>query len=475
MNCPKCGGIIPEENSICPKCGYQTHFGGNTEFYQKASSSNVMGLRDVFSNVFKRHSRADGENLFLAGTSKTTPSEADMLREWRKPWVFAWIVIIGLALTLVLYWMSSIMLTYAAFMTVGSFVMPLAALMFYWEMNIPRNIPLYQVLLMFLVGGVLSMVISMLFFQVVDTTYASFAAFCEEPGKLLALLIFLYKPDKKYILNGILIGGAIGAGFGAMESIGYALNIFSAGVVATGGSTAAQGAVNELAASVVLLRGILAPGMHVVWAALYGGALAWVKGGDKLRPQHFIDARFLLFFGISIALHFIWNSSISILPLPVVGDLLHVLLLIVAWVILFVLMNKGIKQVIEVSQAAGANRMPAIPSAPPKAAVGAACLIGLSGIYSGQKIPLTRGKFVFGRDPSSCNIVLPKETAGISRTHCTLVFDGKNAFLQDNGSSYGTYLANGKRLASGEQAFLQNGQRFYLGNQSTMFEIHIQS
>lgn len=478
MNCPKCGKIIPDGTSVCRHCGYQTHFGGNTEFYQKAASTNVMGIKDVFSDVFKRHSKGDGESLFMAGTSKTTPHEADMLREWRKPWVFMWIIIIGVVLSLVLYLMSSMVKSYGAFMVVGSFVMPLAALMFYWEMNIPRNIPLYQVLLMFLAGGVASLFISMIFFQVVDTTYASFAAFCEEPAKLLAFLIFLRKPDKKYILNGILIGGAIGAGFGAMESVGYALDVLSQGVAVTGGDPNFQGAVNELTAGVVLLRGVLAPGMHVVWAALYGGALAMVKGNETLQPKHFADVRFWIYFGISIALHFVWNSGLSLLPIPVFGDLLNVLLMIGAWVILFFLINKGIKQVLAVSSAAGAHSAPrAIETAPkmaaPKAAANTPTLVGLTGAYQGHSIPLTRGDIVFGRDPSCCSIVLPQETAGISRRHCTLSFDGVNVFLCDDGSSYGTYLSGGQKLAPGVRVPLKSGSRFYLGGESALFEIRL--
>src|SRR5699024_11317925 len=44
----------------------------------------------------------------------------------------------------------------------------------------------------------------------------------EEIGKLAIIIYFIRKLNPKYILNGLLIGAAIGAGFAAFESAGYA-------------------------------------------------------------------------------------------------------------------------------------------------------------------------------------------------------------------------------------------------------------
>ncbi|MCI8550765.1 MAG: PrsW family intramembrane metalloprotease [Lachnospiraceae bacterium] len=468
MNCSRCGNPIPDGAGRCPVCGSSVRYGGNTEFFGKAVSSNVR-LSGVFSDVFKKHPKSDGERLFMAGTQQSTPREDEMLREWRKPWVFAWVALVGLLVSVILYFMSAYTaFSYPGFMAVGSFVMPVATLMFYWEMNIPRNIPLYGVLLMFLVGGAFSLLISIIFFQIIPMAdeMAALAAFCEEPGKLLALAFFLRKPDKKYILNGILIGGAVGAGFAAMESLGYAFTYAAAGAAA---------GESGLGTAIVLMRGVLAPGGHVVWAAIYGGALALAKGREPLRASHFTNPVFLGCLGISMALHFTWNSGVSLVPLPVFGDLLYILLTIAAWAALFWVMNKGIRQVVEITnsygnpQAYGYGQKQEAAMAAVGGWSGQPTVVGIRGVFAGQTLRCQAGMIVFGREPSLCNLVFPTDIEGISRKHCILQY-GKGCFyLSDCNSTYGTYLGDGRRLKPGEQVPLSSGQQFYLGNE--IFEV----
>ena len=99
MRCPRCGGEIPSGAGRCPQCGASAQYGGNTEFFGKASSSNLK-FTDIFSGVFRKHSKEEGERLFMAGTASTTPPESEMIRQWTKPWVFAWVAVIGVVLSL---------------------------------------------------------------------------------------------------------------------------------------------------------------------------------------------------------------------------------------------------------------------------------------------------------------------------------------------------------------------------------------
>ena len=66
MNCTRCGAPIPEGAARCPACGSSVRYGGNTEFFGKASQSKLR-FWDIFSDVFKKHSKKDGESLFMAG------------------------------------------------------------------------------------------------------------------------------------------------------------------------------------------------------------------------------------------------------------------------------------------------------------------------------------------------------------------------------------------------------------------------
>ena len=91
---------------------------------------------------------------------------------------------------------------------------------------------------------------------------------------------------------------------------------------------------------VIKVRGILAPGGHVAWAAIEGAALMYVKGFDKLDKRHINDKRFLLICLIPIVLHGIWDMPINlpyyILPLT---------LTLLAWLVIIYFINLGLKQV----------------------------------------------------------------------------------------------------------------------------------
>ncbi len=458
MKCPKCGAETGGA-SRCPRCGASMEYGGNTVFYGKAAGA-TLTLKDVFSDVFKHHSKADGERIFLAGTSQSTPSEPEMLAQWKKPWLFLRVAVIGIVLAIgaflpILLYGNANMLP--AYYILAAGTMPLAVLIFFWEMNIPRNIPIYEVLLMMLTGGVLSLFTAIILYSVVPDSGSKvwdFAAFVEEPAKIFALALFLRKPGKNYILNGILIGAAVGAGFAAFESAGYVMN--------------KSGDVFQLI-DLALIRGFDNLGGHALYAGVEGGALAMVKGTGPLKARHFFSADFLKFAVVSIACHFLNNYLL--LPTIEIGplDLSRLLLSLLLWVVMLRLLQKGIRQVLAVSAAAGPARMPA--AAVPAAAAGSCTVSGVAGLYRGQTIPVEDGSLVFGRDPKTCNLIFPASTAGISRLHCILKKRNGELLLTDCNSSCGTFLENGTRLVPGAETRLELGQRFYLGNRETMFEV----
>jgi RsiW-degrading membrane proteinase PrsW (M82 family) len=132
-----------------------------------------------------------------------------------------------------------------------------------------------------------------------------------------------------------LFGAAIGCGFGAFESAGYAFteivssNNFERGVDS------------------IVLRGMLAPFMHVVWTANAAGALWLVKGDKKFSWAMLGDMRFLRVFISSVALHFIWNSNFTLISIPVIYDVKFLILGFISWTICFMLVQAGLKQLNE--------------------------------------------------------------------------------------------------------------------------------
>ena len=100
-----------------------------------------------------------------------------------------------------------------------------------------------------------------------------------------------------------------------------------------------------------------------------------------------------------------------------------------------------------------------------------AFLRGVTGKFAGQSFDLEKGKVVIGRDAAASNIVFDENTPGISRSHCQIVYNpAEDGFLiTDLGSTYGTFLGNGKKLPANVPEKLTAGDTFYLGNSGTRF------
>jgi uncharacterized RDD family membrane protein YckC len=100
-------------------------------------------------------------------------------------------------------------------------------------------------------------------------------------------------------------------------------------------------------------------------------------------------------------------------------------------------------------------------------------LIGISGEFSGRAIDIDLNGIMLGRDNVACQVVFSPSTQGVSRHHCLVKFNPQTGMfvVNDLGSTYGTYTANGARILSGHPMALKTGERFYLGSQSNMFEV----
>jgi RsiW-degrading membrane proteinase PrsW (M82 family) len=296
-------------------------------------------LGNIFGQVFKKHSIADMEDQLITGTINKTPALTDIETDWAKPWLFSRMLlacaILTIALDIVCKVFSDNPIMIPGLMFVGAFAVPMSTLVFYLEMNAPRNLSIFAVLTMFFTGGIASIGIALTLFsrlEFLETALgASAAGIIEEWSKLLIVVLLFGRFERlKWILNGMLLGAAIGAGFGAFESAGYAF-----------GSGNFEGIVDS-----IILRALLAPFMHVVWTANAAGALWLVKGNRKFQWNMLGDMRFLRVMASSMAIHMIWNAPFGILPLPVFPglDVKHIILGVLAWIITFRLIQAGLKQ-----------------------------------------------------------------------------------------------------------------------------------
>jgi RsiW-degrading membrane proteinase PrsW (M82 family) len=120
----------------------------------------------------------------------------------------------------------------------------------------------------------------------------------EEAVKLLALAFLTRHLAHKYARDGMILGAAVGFGFAAFESAGYAFTaLFTE-----------QGLSLMQLVQTELLRGLLAPVGHGLWTAILGGVLFSSSG-----REHFAVTWRLLwsYLGVSV-LHALWDSMHSI-------------------------------------------------------------------------------------------------------------------------------------------------------------------
>lgn len=370
MYCHQCGEQVDYDAKFCSTCGRKLTTDTNNEYEHtnefssnESSIKNItdqvkdaflhttekinemvgekgnidLKLSDIFSDVFKKHSKKEGERLFISGTEVTTPKEEDISSSWPKPWLFSR-VFLGLALTFVLLYVSAYTLSnpnaIPGLIFTGAFAVPFSLLIFFWETNVPRNISIYEIAKMFFIGGAASLLATLIIYSIfpvfeLDYVGAISVGIIEEIGKLVIIVYFIKKLNTKYILNGLLIGAAIGAGFAAFESAGYAFNLgISFGI--------------DYMISNIFDRAWLSIGGHVVWSAIAGAALAYVKGSDPFHTDLLTDQRFLQLFFVPVILHSIWD-----MPLYALHEfyLLFLILIVVAWIFIFTLIHAGLKQI----------------------------------------------------------------------------------------------------------------------------------
>lgn len=329
---------------------------GNSTVLGSKLISNITGLGgfEGFSfarfigDIFKHHTSDEMTDFFCSGSRKTTPTLAEINPIWPSPWIFARLIL----LSMILYFGFSLTLekfegsgrVVPGLIFVGSFAIPFCTLILFTELNIQRNISFNRIITAFLLGGLLSLIITF-FISVQIGNYESYVAGAvEEPAKLLAAIVIGRKFADGKILTGIVIGAAVGAGFAAFESAGYALDtIFSA----LGHRQNPIAAMHEN----LEMRGILSPFGHVVWTAITSGAF-WLAMSKKLpekSAQAFLnldclaDARFLRIAWIPIVLHMLWNGMFP--GLYSLGYSFFIILGVVAWIVVLLLVQAGIKQI----------------------------------------------------------------------------------------------------------------------------------
>lgn len=382
LYCPNCGNRLDETDAFCKHCGNAVSTNGvpnnNCDINRNSNSTNgekqtifdrlnnyvgntgskELNWKDLFTDVFKSHSIDEAESIFICGTKNTTPPLSQVSSTWPKPWLYSrvFLVFISAFILLKICWncFSNINVI-PGLILVGAFAVPLTTLILFLEVNAFRNISLYNIFRVFFIGGCASLVVTLFLFSAFiepsegNPTFinACIIGVVEELAKAFVVFFIMKNMLRcRYILNALLVGTAVGAGFAAFESAGYAFVVLLSNLGYEG-----VDAMSEMMNN-IYMRGFLAPGGHVTWAAISAVAILRANGRGSLESSIFLTRKFWKIFLIPVVCHALWDMPIGI------GQEIYLqywLLLMAIWVVVLIFINMGLNEVKQINNSDNEN------------------------------------------------------------------------------------------------------------------------
>ena len=216
-------------------------------------------------------------------------------------WRWLQILLIGLAI-----WLAAVVVTAATkdpilIPTVvlwGSFLVPVSAVIFDYDHEASATLTRDKVFSAFVYGGVLGVLVAAWLEKwLIGPGAPQYlgVGLIEEAAKLLALIIIAWNLPRYTMRDGLVLGAAVGFGFAALESSGYA---FVALFSTKGGLSLSNLVFTEV------LRGVLAPIGHGLWTAILGAVLFQASSGGRLRITGKVVGAYL----VVALLHGLWDS-----------------------------------------------------------------------------------------------------------------------------------------------------------------------
>jgi RsiW-degrading membrane proteinase PrsW (M82 family) len=184
---------------------------------------------------------------------------------------------------------------------VGAFLVPVTFVAYAFQ-HADAVLSAQKIFSAFLYGGVMGVlgasVLEAAFVHNTSMTGFLGVGFIEEGVKLIVLWLMARKLGRYTMRDGLVLGAAVGFGFAAFESAGYAFQA----LFAQQGGLSLLGVVQT-----ELLRGVLTPFGHGLWTAIVGAAIFAVaarRGRVHLRSKLIAGAYLLV-----VLLHALWDAS----------------------------------------------------------------------------------------------------------------------------------------------------------------------
>jgi RsiW-degrading membrane proteinase PrsW (M82 family) len=221
-------------------------------------------------------------------------------RRAKRHWLRAFFT--GLAL-----WVATVIVTFLtrnanlipAIILVGSFLVPVTFVIYAFQ-RADQVVTAQRILTAFVYGGLLGVlgasVLEAALLRGPSVTGFAGVGLIEEAVKVAALWLLARRLPRYTARDGMVLGAAVGFGFAAFESAGYAFNaLFTS-----------RGLSLFSLLETEVLRGLLAPVGHGLWTALVGGALFAVAGRrGRLR----LGGSVIGWYAVAAVLHWLWDAS----------------------------------------------------------------------------------------------------------------------------------------------------------------------
>lgn len=217
-----------------------------------------------------------------------------------------WAMIFATGLTL---WVTSVVVTLLAananlvptLILLGSFLVPVTFVTWAFERWKDEHVTAELIIRAFFVGGLMGVLgTAVLEAYLLTPSPALFlgVGLIEEAVKAVALVLITRHLPRRHARDGFILGAAVGFGFAAFETAGYAFNAL---LTVRGLSLAAL-------VETELVRSVLAPFGHGLWTAILGGVLFSEARGGRL---HYTGAVLRMYLWVSL-LHALWDYTHSI-------------------------------------------------------------------------------------------------------------------------------------------------------------------
>jgi RsiW-degrading membrane proteinase PrsW (M82 family) len=183
----------------------------------------------------------------------------------------------------------------------GSFLVPVTFVAWAFERWRDEHVTAELIVSAFTLGGVLGVLgASILETYLLDPSPLLFlgVGLIEEAAKAGALIFIARRLSRRHARDGFILGAAVGFGFAAFETAGYAFNA----VLTMRGLSLSALVQTELT------RGVLTPFGHGLWTAIIGGVLFHQARGGRFR---YTLPVVLTYLWVSVV-HALWDYSHSI-------------------------------------------------------------------------------------------------------------------------------------------------------------------